>query len=127
MDVAAREPLSVAAANWHALAQFACRYLAGEGGLLVDVGSTTTDMVPLLRGGPAPHGLTDPERLLSGELVYTGVVRSPICGLATALPWRGQLCPTAQEVFATTCDAYVTLGLLGRRLRPPTTLPTGAV
>jgi hypothetical protein len=111
-DVATRQPLSVAAANWHALAQFACRYLDGGSGLLVDIGSTTTDIVPLLRGSPTARGSTDPERLLCGELVYTGVVRSPVCGLIAALPWRDQLCPTAGEVFATACDAYVTLGCL---------------
>jgi probable H4MPT-linked C1 transfer pathway protein len=104
------EPLLVAAANWHALAQFVCRYLDGAAGLLVDIGSTTTDIVPLDADGPAARGTTDPHRLVCGELVYTGVVRSPVCGLVETLPWQGQVCPTAQEVFATTGDAYVTLG-----------------
>jgi len=111
VEAALREPLCVAASNWHALACFACRYVSHGAGLLVDIGSTTTDIVPLTSDQPLPQGRTDPQRLLCGELVYTGVERSPVCALVSALPWRGrQLCPTAHEVFATTCDAYLTLG-----------------
>ncbi len=98
-----------AASNWHALAAYACRWLAGPG-LLVDMGSTTTDIIPIAPEGVRASGQTDPERLLSGELVYTGVVRSPVAAICRRLPYRGQHCPTAQELFATAWDAYVTLG-----------------
>ncbi len=106
---AIREPLSVAAANWHALARFASRFVKEDGGLLIDIGSTTADLIPLLDGRPKTAGLTDLERLLSGELVYTGVERSPVCGVVGHLPYREQWCPVAQEVFATTQDAYLLL------------------
>jgi (4-(4-[2-(gamma-L-glutamylamino)ethyl]phenoxymethyl)furan-2-yl)methanamine synthase len=106
---AIREPLSVAAANWHALASFASRFVKGDAGLLIDIGSTTADIIPLIDGRPKSAGLTDVERLLSGELVYTGVERSPVCAVVGHLPYRGQLCPVAQEVFATTQDAYLLL------------------
>ena len=110
-QVAVRQPLLVAAANWHALARFAGRYACRKGpGLLIDVGSTTCDIIPLVDGQPAARGKTDPERLLCEELVYTGVERSPICALVNALPWRKQKCPVAQEVFATAWDAYLMLG-----------------
>ena len=109
-QVAARQPLLVAAANWHALARFAGRYARQGAGLLVDIGSTTCDIIPLSAGRPAAEGATDPERLLAGELVYTGVERSPVCALVDSLPWRKRQCPVAQEVFATTWDAYLTLG-----------------
>jgi hypothetical protein len=107
--VAIDRPLLAAAANWHALARFAGRYASSEYGLLVDIGSTTTDIIPLVEGRPAATGQTDPDRLLSGELVYTGVERSPVCALAAELPWAGRSCPTAQEVFATAWDVYLTL------------------
>ncbi len=58
---------------------------------------------------PRP-GATDPERLASGELVYTGVERSPICALVREVMWQGKTCPVAQELFATTLDAYLVLG-----------------
>jgi hypothetical protein len=107
--VATASPLLAAAANWHALARFAGRYAASDCALLVDIGSTTTDIIPLVDGRPAAVGQTDPERLVSGELVYTGVERTPVCALATELPWAGRMCPTAAEVFATAWDVYLTL------------------
>jgi probable H4MPT-linked C1 transfer pathway protein len=105
-------PLLAAAANWHALARFAGRFAAKEAALLIDIGSTTTDIIPLYDGRPQSAAFTDTGRLLSGELLYTGVVRSPICAVVSHLPCSGQFCPVAQELFATTWDAYLTLSEL---------------
>lgn len=109
-DEARHEPLAVAAANWHALACFAGRFAHSGSGLLIDIGSTTCDLIPLADGQPAALGKTDPERLAAGELVYTGVVRSPVCAVVAALPWRGSQVPVAQELFATARDAYLIAG-----------------
>ncbi|HUY35622.1 MAG TPA: hydantoinase/oxoprolinase family protein [Pirellulales bacterium] len=107
---AMQRPLMAAASNWHALACFAGRYAPRGAALALDIGSTTCDLIPLENGEPVPLGRTDPDRLTSGELVYTGVVRSPVCAVATSLPWHGAQVPTAHEWFATTWDAYLTLG-----------------
>jgi probable H4MPT-linked C1 transfer pathway protein len=112
VDEACEQPLLTAASNWRATAQFACRYTEDRSGLLIDIGSTTTDIVPLAEGRPRPRGLNDSERLLAGELVYSGVCRTPVCALCDSLPWRGQQCPVAAELFATTADVYVLLGEL---------------
>ena len=109
---ALERPLAAAASNWHALASFAGRFAPRGAGLLIDIGSTTCDVIPLADGRPVAAGATDPERLASGELIYTGVVRSPVCAVVAALPWRGKQTPTAHELFATTYDAYLTLGEL---------------
>ncbi len=93
--------MKVAAANWHALATFAGRYARKGGALLIDIGSTTTDIIPILDGRPISTGKTDVERLRSGELVYTGVGRTPVCALLGK--------SVAAEVFATTRDAYLIL------------------
>src|SRR2546426_1165864 len=45
-------PLDVAAANWMATARLVAR--ARREGLLIDVGGTTTDIVPIRAGGPRP-------------------------------------------------------------------------
>ena len=75
----AREaPLLTASANWHALATFVGRFAPEGGSLLIDVGSTTTDLISLSQGVPCSAGRTDRERLQSGELVYTGVSRTPV-------------------------------------------------
>jgi len=81
LETARNTPLQVAAANWLALATFAGRFAPTGAALLLDIGSTTSDIVPLLDGRPMPRGRTDPERLKSRELVYTGVRRTPVCAL----------------------------------------------
>lgn len=105
-------PRLAAASNWRALAEFACRYFDGRSGLLIDIGSTTTDIIPVVGGRVAARGADDTERLASGELVYSGVGRTPVCAIAHRLPWRDELCPVAAEFFATTADVYVILGQL---------------
>jgi probable H4MPT-linked C1 transfer pathway protein len=95
-------PLQTASANWLALATFAGRYVPYGPALLIDVGSTTTDIVPLLEGKPVPQGRIDPERLRCGELVYTGVRRTPLCAVLGPR--------AAAELFATTLDVYLVLG-----------------
>ncbi|MBX3440762.1 MAG: hypothetical protein KF774_00045 [Planctomyces sp.] len=109
-DDARDEPILVAAANWHALATWCGRVAPVGHALLVDVGSTTTDIVPLKEGFPDPEGRTDSERLISGELVYTGARRTPVNTLANAVTFRRRNCPLAAETFATTLDVHLLLG-----------------
>ncbi len=108
--VAGRRFTEVAAANWHALARYCGRFMELGVALLMDVGSTTCDVIAFRDGFPNHIGMTDTQRLLSGELVYTGVQRSPICAVASAVPYRDHLCPLAHELFATMLDVYVIMG-----------------
>lgn len=108
--VAREFPQLTAAANWHALATWVGRAAPAGGALLLDVGSTTTDVIPLQDGIPMPRGRTDAERLLSGELVYSGVRRTPLAALAHSVPFREGSCALAAELFATTLDVYLWLG-----------------
>ncbi len=94
-------PLQVAAANWLALARFAGRFVPHGPALVIDVGSTTTDLIPMLDGRPVPRGRTDPERLRCRELLYTGVRRTPLCAMLSR--------EVAAELFATTLDVYLVL------------------
>ena len=110
MAEARRQPHLAAAANWLALANLAARSIPESRGLLIDIGSTTTDLIPLDRGGVAARGRSDTERLQTGELVYAGVRRTPVCALATELPFRGIATGLAAEIFASTLDVYLTLG-----------------
>ena len=108
-QVAMTRAREAAAANWHALARFAERLVGDSSALVIDVGSTTCDVVPLVDGKVASVGGTDTQRLLTGELLYTGVERSPVCAVLDRVPYRGQECTVAQELFATTRDVYVVL------------------
>lgn len=112
MAEAAREWRLAAASNWHALARLAATLVAGERALLLDIGSTTTDIVPLRDGRPAAHASDDAGRMLCGELVYTGVERTPVAAVAPCLPHRGTLRPVASERFADSRDAWLVLGAL---------------
>jgi len=106
-----RRPVLAAAANWLALATAAARLASDDRGLMIDIGSTTTDIIPLDRGRVAVRGRTDTERLRTGELVYAGIRRTPLCALATELPlWQGPPIGLAAELFATSLDVFLTLG-----------------
>jgi len=111
-DLACEFPMLVAAGNWHALATWAGRSTPAGPALLIDCGSTTTDLIPLEDGFPVPEGRTDVDRLLHGELVYSGVRRTPLCAVAPAVPFRGGWCPLAAELFATTLDAWLLCGAI---------------
>jgi len=103
-------PLLAAASNWHALARFAARFLPNQTGLLVDIGSTTTDIIPIAGGKVVATSQTDIDRLLAGQLVYSGVGRTPVCALVDTMPLQAKECPVAAELFATTADVYCLLG-----------------
>ena len=109
-EQARSEYLLASASNWHVLASYAVRHCPSVPALLVDIGSTTSDFIPLGSTGPVAEGSTDPQRLASGELVYSGVQRSPVCALVDTLPWQTHRCNVAQELFATAGDVYTLLG-----------------
>jgi (4-(4-[2-(gamma-L-glutamylamino)ethyl]phenoxymethyl)furan-2-yl)methanamine synthase len=107
---ARKRPWDVAAANWVATALAVAG--AHRDALLIDVGSTTTDVVPIAGGRVAATGHNDLERLLAGELVYTGVLRTNLAAIAPRVPVRGEWCPVASEYFAISGDIHVVLGHL---------------
>ena len=103
---------AIASANWLATARHAALRLgavagAGAGeGVLVDIGSTTTDLIAFKAGRVLTRSRTDAQRLATGELVYQGVVRTPLCGLAQRIAWCGAPHNVMNEFFATTADVY---------------------
>jgi (4-(4-[2-(gamma-L-glutamylamino)ethyl]phenoxymethyl)furan-2-yl)methanamine synthase len=103
-------PWDVAAANWVATALAVAE--AHPDALLVDVGSTTADIVPIVDGRVAPSGHNDLERLLAGELVYTGVLRTNLAAIAPRVPVPGGWCPVSSESFAISADVHLVLGHL---------------
>jgi probable H4MPT-linked C1 transfer pathway protein len=100
----------VAAANWLASALAVAR--VHPNALMVDVGSTTTDIVPIAGGRAVAAGRTDLDRLLAGELVYTGALRTNLAAIAPQVPVRGGSCPVASELFAISADVHLILGHL---------------
>ena len=109
-DAARRDPLRVAAGNWMATATLVARSVPTC--LLLDVGSTTTDVVPIVDGSVAARGWTDPERLASAELLYTGALRTPAEAVAHHVPFRGASTGVSAEGFANMGDVHLWLGAL---------------
>ncbi len=106
-DVAANWA-QIASANWLATARHAA-LVFGDGtaeGVLVDIGSTTTDLIAFRAGRVLTRSRTDAQRLAHGELVYQGAVRTPLCALAQRIDWRGAPHNVMNEFFATTADVY---------------------
>src|SRR3977135_2767747 len=94
-DAAKEQPHRVAAANWMASATLVARTFPDA--LLVDVGSTTTDIIPIVAGRVVARGHTDSSRLRTGELVYTGSLRTPVCAIVRSVPVRGRRYRVAAE------------------------------
>jgi probable H4MPT-linked C1 transfer pathway protein len=101
---------AVASANWLATASWVATRVPDA--LLVDIGSTTTDIIPVASGRVAARGADDAARLVSGELVYQGVVRTPLCGVAHRIPFRDETANVMNEWFATMADVYRLTGEL---------------
>ena len=101
---------TIASANWRATAEVvAARF---PDAVLVDIGSTTTDLIVLHGGRIATPTASDAQRLASGALVYQGVVRTPLCALAQRVVFGGELVNVMNEIFATTADVYRLTGEL---------------
>ncbi|MES2013737.1 MAG: hydantoinase/oxoprolinase family protein [Pseudomonadota bacterium] len=114
-DVAQQWP-HIASANWLASASFAGKQLNRRSqlsalkpiqhGLLIDIGSTTADFVLLKNNQATCIGFTDAARMQSEELVYMGVVRTPLMAVAQKIQFQNTQTSTAAEYFATTADVY---------------------
>jgi len=99
-----QDPDAIGSANWIATAQWCAR--GAPSGILLDVGSTTTDLIPFAGGRVAALGATDATRLEHGELAYVGIVRTPVMGMGERAPVDGRWRPTIKEYYATTADVF---------------------
>jgi probable H4MPT-linked C1 transfer pathway protein len=100
----------IASANWHASAALVAQ--RSERALFIDMGSTTTDIVPVSGGGVIARGYTDAERLTAGELIYTGLVRGFVMATASRAPFDGAWTTLVNENFANMGDVHRILGRL---------------
>jgi probable H4MPT-linked C1 transfer pathway protein len=101
---------SIASANWHASASLIAKSITQA--VLIDIGSTTSDLILIKNGLAASQGFTDGERMRFDELVYAGVVRTPLMALCQRVKFDGLLVNVAAEHFATTADVYRLTGEL---------------
>jgi probable H4MPT-linked C1 transfer pathway protein len=107
---AAGQWADIASANWHATVAWVASRLGR--GVVMDIGSTTADLLPFGGGRALHRAWTDRERLAQGELVYAGLTRTPLMALAPTVPFEGRPVPVMREHFATTADIWRLLGRL---------------
>jgi probable H4MPT-linked C1 transfer pathway protein len=109
-QVEAKHYSSIASANWLASALFAAQRVGS--GLFVDCGSTTTDILLLKDGQVLADGYTDYLRLISQELIYTGIVRTAVMAVTQTALDQGEKIGLMAEYFATMADVYRVTGEL---------------
>lgn len=107
-DEARAKPLHVASANWAATGWMVSKIFSNC--IIVDVGSTTTSIIPIIGGEIMAEGKNDLEKLINGELVYTGALRTNITTIVKTVPVRGKVSRVSSELFATSGDAHLILG-----------------
>ena len=95
---------SVASQNWRATAEWLAAHCAE--GILVDIGSTTTDLVPFKHGRIEIQGYDDATRMRYGELIYTGISRTPVMAISDHFNITDVDHPIMAENFATIADVY---------------------
>jgi len=94
----------VASANWLASANYIASKVCNA--LFIDIGSTTCDVIAIKDHEVKCDGYSDSERLYSQELVYCGVVRTPIFALCKAAPINEKFIPVINEYFSNSADVY---------------------
>jgi len=97
----------VASRNWQASAVFTAQQI--KQGLFIDVGSTTSDIIPIQNNQAIPNAFSDFERQANSELHYAGAIRTPLIAIAHQAPFDGKFIRLAAEVFATTGDCWCLL------------------
>lgn len=95
---------SIASANWLAMAHYVAQQ--GVNGIVIDIGSTTTDLIPISNGLVLAQGYSDYERLKYGELVYSGIVRTAVMAIAHEVRFKDSDIGLMAEYFATMADVY---------------------
>jgi len=107
-DVARENPLGVAAANWAATGWLVSQYF--ENCVIVDIGSTSTSIIPVINGKVSTQGKTDLDKLTCGELVYTGSLRTNLAAIVQVIPVKGGVAGVSSELFALSGDVHLVLG-----------------
>ena len=107
-ESAEKNPLCVAAANWAATGWLAGQYLRDA--VVVDCGSTSTSIIPIANGQTSARGKTDLDKLICGELVYTGSLRTNVAAIVRSIPTRYGVAPVSSEFFALSGDVHLVLG-----------------
>ena len=102
------KPLDYAAANWAATGWLVAQQV--KDCVVVDIGSTSASIIPIVNGQVVAKGKTDLDKLVCGELVYSGSLRTNVAAIVHSVPIRGSVAVVASELFALSADIHLILG-----------------
>ncbi len=108
IEEARKKTLKVASANWAATGWMITQMF--KNCIIIDVGSTTTSIIPVINGKIAAEGRTDLKKLQNGELVYSGALRTNIATIVKRIPVNGKMTRVSSEFFAQSGDVHLLLG-----------------
>lgn len=112
VDEAKTDPMEVAGANWVATGWLVSNKI--ENCVIIDVGSTSTSIIPIINGKISAKGETDFEKLIVGELVYTGALRTNIAAIVNEVPVGEKKVSISSEFFSQSGDVHLILGNLNQ-------------
>ncbi|MFX0058589.1 MAG: hydantoinase/oxoprolinase family protein [Candidatus Hodarchaeota archaeon] len=95
---------SISGANWVSTSIFLSNFISKC--ILIDAGSTTIDIIPILNSLPVAKGKNDIERLMNHELIYTGGLRATIPSISHFVPYKGSFIRISFEKFALVSDIH---------------------
>ena len=107
-DKAKSEGSVIAAANWVSTSLFLGKFVPNC--ILIDAGSNTIDIIPILNSVPIAIGKDDISRLMNHELIYTGGLRATIPSITHFVPYKGKNLRISFEKFALISDVHRILG-----------------
>lgn len=99
---------SIASSNWVSTSLFLGYFQPLC--ILIDAGSTTIDIIPIVNSVPVAQGKDDISRMLNHELLYTGGLRATIPSITQFVPYQGKLVRISFEKFALISDVHLILG-----------------
>jgi probable H4MPT-linked C1 transfer pathway protein len=103
-----KDTLRVASANWAATGWMIGQLI--KNCIVIDVGSTTTSIIPVIDGKVVAAGKTDIEKLGNGELVYSGSLRTNVATIVNSIRVKGRITRVSSELFAQSGDVHLLLG-----------------
>jgi hypothetical protein len=107
VEDALEKPYKVASANWAATGWMISKLI--KNCIIIDVGSTTTSIIPIVNGKISAQGKTDLEKLQNGELIYTGALRTNVATIVDWIPINGIVTKVSSELFAQSGDIHLIL------------------
>lgn len=113
VDKAKANPIEVAGANWVATGWLISQKI--KNCVIIDVGSTSTSIIPIINGKISNKGNTDFEKLMAGELVYTGLIRTNIAAIVKKIPIREGIITISSEYFSQSGDVHLILGNIDKQ------------